>query len=1446
MIERIIDFSIKNKLIILLFVLALVGWGTYSLNQISLGTVPDITNNQVQVITTSRNLATEDIEQFITFPIELEMGNLPGVVEIRSISKFGLSVVTIIFDESMGTYLPRQLIAEKLKSAQEAIPESYGVPKMGPISTGLGEIYQYVLDVEPQFDSLYSTMELRTIQDWIVRRQLIGIPGVVEVNTWGGFLKQYEVAVRPEKLLSMNVSISEIFKALQGNNENVGGGYIEKYHESYFVRGEGMISSINDIENIVVKLVNNVPVLVRDIGEVKIGYATRFGAITANGKGEKVMGQIMMLKGANAGEVIKAVKKRVAEVQKTLPKGILINPILERTELIEKTTETIIENLSIGALIVIFVVVLLLGDLRSGFIVASVIPLSLLFTIGLLNVFDIPANLMSMGALDFGIIIDGAVIIVEFTLFQLTKQNKLLAQLQGKELQMEKDQIVKNASNRMIYSAFFGQIIILIVFVPVLTLSGIEGKMFIPMALSFSFALIGSIILCFTYVPALSALLLKPERQSKTNISDRLMKMLENLYLPTLELALRYNKMTILLAMCLLGSGMYTYSKLGGEFIPTLDEGDYVVQPILRPGTSLTETVNFCTEIEKILLSNFPEVTQVVSRIGAAEVPTDPMSMEMSDIIIRLKPKSEWTSANTKEELADKMKEVMSVFPGVEFEFTQPIEMRFNELISGVRADIAIKIYGEDLNILFDKAMSIKSLIKNVQGASDISVEQIVGLPQMSVKYHRQRLAHYGLNVADINDLIETAFAGKTASTIFENERRFDLVLRFDKESRQSLESLNQLMVNLPSGQSIPISELADIGIKRGPAQISRDNTHRRIVIGINVRNRDMESLVEEVQQIVAANIKLPEGYYITYGGQFENLQNAIKRLKVVVPLALALIFVLLYFAFKSITQAMIIFTAIPLAAIGGVFLLWIRDMPFSISAGVGFIALFGIATLNGIVLISYFNELMKNGITDVKQRIIEGTKSRLRPVVLTAAAAALGFFPMALSVSAGAEVQRPLATVVIGGLFTATLLTLIVLPVIYFIVYSAQDRNRNSKYGLKVTLVLFSFSLLPTISSAQHETINLEKSIELAKSNNMDFKNASLNVERQKAMVKTAWNLGDTEFNYSRGQINSDLMDYNWNIKQDFGLPFQQASISNFMKLMVGRSHAEKQLVSRKIELETNLAYFTLVWRKHRYRLINKDFIQYKAATKIANLKYESGESNLLSKVMMEAKFEDLRLLLQQAEADKISATQNLAKILQTEILYEVELDSLSKVDIDFSLDSLFNYYEQSAMMRYLNQGLLVSEQNIKVQKSSISPRLGLGYFNQSIDNIRGHNGWQLNLSFPIWFRPNSGHIQSAIIQNEIYHNSFQQLRFSMISDLKVLNNLRNILLEKIESYERISLRNAELIMNNADLLYKNGEIEYLEYIRSIGQAISMKLSYLDNLHKYNQATLKMNYVIK
>lgn len=1033
MLEKIIRFSLNRKLIILLFTLVIAIYGIYSVFHIPIGAVPDITNNQVQVITTSTNLSTEDIEQFITYPIEMEMANLPGVQEIRSVSKFGLSVVTIVFDESMGTYLPRQLIAEKIKTASELIPEGFGSPEMGPISTGLGEIYQYVLDVKPEFKDRYSVADLRTIQDWIVKRQLSGIPGVVEINTWGGYLKQYEVAINPSRLKAMNITTGDLVSALEKNNSIAGGAYIEKVNQSYFIRGEGKISSIEDIENIVVKNVEGIPVLVKDIATVRFGSANRFGAITGNGEGEKVLGQIMMLKGADSKETINAVKERVEEVQKSLPEGVYINAFLERSELVAKTTFTVAENLILGCLIVIFVVVLLLGNFRSGIVVASVIPLSLLFAISLMRIFGIDANLMSLGAIDFGIIIDGAVIIVEFVSSQMTANASKLNHLAGADRKREINKITLSSSSTMMNSAIFGQLIILIVFIPILSLSGVEGKMFRPMALTFSFALIGAMLLCLTYVPVLSSLIIKPQVQKRNSITARIMRLLTRAYLPVITWALKHTKKTLAGAAGLLVIAVIVFTRMGGEFIPQLDEGDFVIQPVLKTGTSLAKTIETTTLIEKTILDKFPEVEQIVSRIGAAEVPTDPMSMEESDIIVKVKPRSEWVSAKSKDELADKIKEELeATIPNMEIEFTQPIEMRFNELISGTRSDVAIKIFGEDLAVLAEKAEQIKRAISNVEGAADIIVEKIDGLPQMTVEYNRTRIAQYGLNISDINDIVALSFAGTTVGNVFEGERRFDLVVRLEENLRNDIEDLKNLYVPLPNGGQIPLRELAKVEYTEGPAKISRDDTKRRVVIGVNVRGRDMENVVKDVSAIINEKINLPSGYYVTYGGQFENMQNALNRLKIAVPVALCLIFILLYFAFGSIRETLLVFTAIPLSAVGGVLLLWMRGMPFSISAGVGFIALFGIAVLNGIVLVEHLKELKHKGMKNVDELILKGTTDRLRPVTLTAAAAALGFLPMAISSSAGAEVQRPLATVVIGGLFTATLLTMVVLPILF------------------------------------------------------------------------------------------------------------------------------------------------------------------------------------------------------------------------------------------------------------------------------------------------------------------------------------------------------------------------------------------------------------------------------
>ncbi|MDZ7691782.1 MAG: CusA/CzcA family heavy metal efflux RND transporter [Balneolaceae bacterium] len=832
MIDRIITYSVRNKLIIGLLTLALVGWGIYSLTQVSVDAVPDITDNQVRVITTAPNLATQEVEQFITYPVELSMANLPGVKEMRSVSKLGLSVVTIVFEENMGTYLPRQLVSEQLKEAEEQIPGHMGTPKMAPITTGLGEIYQYILDVEPGYEDQYDAMELRSIQDWIVRRQLSGIPGVVEVNSWGGFLKEYEIAVNPEKLRSMDITLSEIYEALESNNENTGGSYIEKGSETFFIRGQGQVHTLEDIESIVVKTEQNIPVTVADLADVRFGHAVRYGAITANGEGEKVGGQLLMLKGENTAEVIEHIKERISQVRQNLPEGITLEPFLDRTELIDKTTATVTENLTLGGLIVIFVLVLLIGNFRSGLIVASVIPLSMLFALGMMNLFDVSANLMSLGAIDFGIIIDGAVIIVEFTLFQLTTKTDVLSKLSGRERRNKIDELTISSSSRMMRSAIFGQVIILIVFIPILSLTGIEGKMFTPMALTFGFAMLGAMILCLTYVPMISSLFLNENVKEKNGISQSVMNFFHRLYEPAIRFALRRKGIILGTALVLFGAALVMFLRMGGEFIPQLDEGDFAIHPLVKPGTSLSQTVETNTRLEQILMDEFPdEIEQVVSRIGTGEVPNDPMSMEMSDLIVVLHDKEQWTRTDSKEELAEQMKTEMSAVPGVNFAFSQPIEMRFNELMTGVRSDVAVKIYGEDLDVLFEKANEAAGIIGGIPGAADINVEQITGLPQMVVDYNRDKLAQYGLNIDDVNNAVQTAFSGGKTGVVFEGERRFDMVVRLQEPFRRDIDHLRNLYVSLPNGEQVPLQEVADVNFQEGPAQISRDDTQRRIVV---------------------------------------------------------------------------------------------------------------------------------------------------------------------------------------------------------------------------------------------------------------------------------------------------------------------------------------------------------------------------------------------------------------------------------------------------------------------------------------------------------------------------------------------------------------------------------------------------------------------------------------
>ncbi|MHB0754390.1 CusA/CzcA family heavy metal efflux RND transporter [Polaribacter sp. M15] len=1435
MLKNIIKFSLKNKLIIFLCTAAVVGFGIFSLTQISIGAVPDITNNQVQVITTSRNLSTQDVEQFITYPVELEMANLPGVEEIRSVSKFGLSVVTIVFDDEMGTFLPRQLIAEKIKSASEKIPKGFGTPEMGPITTGLGEIYQYILDVKPGYENRYSATELRTIQDWIVKRQLSGIPGVVEVNTWGGFLKQYEVAINPNKLNAMHISVSEIYDALEKNNSVAGGGYIEKTNQAFFIRGEGLVKSLDDVGNIVVKN-EGTPIYIKDIAKVGYGNATRFGAITGNGQGEKVLGQIMMLKDGNSKAIIDAVKERVASIESSLPEGVYINGFLERSELINKTTFTVTENLVLGSLIVIFVVVLLLGNLRSGFVVASVIPLSLLFAISLMNIFGVDANLMSLGAIDFGIIIDGAVIIVEFIAFRIIKESDKLSSLSSAVKQEEIDAITLKSASKMMNSAIFGQIIILIVFIPILSLYGVEGKMFTPMALTFSFALIGAMLLCLTYVPVVSSLFLKPKKQSSKNISVRLMKLLNVFYKPVIHWALFHKKLVISFAGFLLAASIWLFSTMGGEFVPTLDEGDFVIQPVLKTGTSLGKTIEITTQIEQILLEKFPEVDQVVSRIGAAEVPTDPMSMEESDVIIKLKPKNEWVSAKSKDELADQFKEALAVIPGMEVEFTQPIEMRFNELITGVRADVAIKIFGNDLSVLAHKADEVKALIKNVAGASDIIVEKVEGLPQMSVAYNRSKIARYGLNIADINQLISMGFAGGTVGNVFEGEKRFDLVIRLDEKNRKNLSSLQNLYVDVPIGNKIPLSELAEIKYTTGPAKISRDDTKRRIVVGINVRNRDLQSVVDDVKTIIDNKLKLPVGYTITYGGQFENLQSAKARLTIAVPIALVLIFILLYFAFGTIKDAVMVYSAIPLSAVGGILFLWLRDLPFSISAGVGFIALFGIAVLNGIVLIEHFKELKEEGFTDINERIKRGTTERLRPVLLTATAAALGFLPMAISTNAGAEVQRPLATVVIGGLITATFLTLLVLPVLYAWVEEKKEIKMNKT--LIVTLIGF-FSILHTNAQSK---LTIDETLALAFKNNASLKAANLKVEEVNALIGNAFSFDKTSvyYNYDENNlaINNQPLKV-FGIAQDFKFPtiyFADKKV-NKAKANIEKMHYNVQLQQIKKTVYAN--YYQLSYVKNKAKTYQFLDSLYKDFARKAKRKFELGETNYLEMITAKSKQKQLETLYKQTLQEVQFSKEQLKGVVQVDDLdiIDLPLQKLQLQQIETKDNLGFQYFENAK--EYQNAVY-------KKEKQSLLPGISLEYFQGTNSLLNTNvNGYQFGLKIPLLFSGNATKIKASKIAREIISEEQQDYKVKLDAEYKSLLATLEQYKEAINYYESQGKKLKNEIIKTANRTFKEGEIDFFQYIQSLETATDIELSYLDNLNTYNQTIININHLI-
>lgn len=1431
MFNAILRFSVKKKLFVGLTTLFLLIGGIYSMLTLPIDAVPDITNNQVQIVTVSPTLAPQEVEQLITMPVEIAMSNIMNVTEIRSVSRFGLSVVTVVFKENVPTLDARQLVNEQIQTVSGEIPSELGAPELMPITTGLGEIYQYVLKVAPGYEDKYDAMELRTIQDWIVKRQLSGIPGIVEINSFGGYLKQYEVAVDPDVLFSLNITIGEVFEALNKNNQNTGGSYIEKVNRAYYIRSEGMINRIKDIEQIVVANRNGIPIHISDIGAVRFGAPKRFGAMTMDGEGECVGGIAMMLKGANANVVTGELEKRVEKIQKILPEGVSIEPYLNRSALVNRNISTVIHNLIEGAIIVFIVLIIFLGNVRAGLIVASVIPLAMLFAFIMMRLFNVSANLMSLGAIDFGIVVDGSIVILEGILAHLYGR-----QFRGRTLSAEEmDTEVEKGASGVLRSATFAVFIILIVFFPLLTLTGIEGKYFTPMAKTLVFCIIGALLLSLTYVPMMASLFLKHHIVTKPTFADRFFERLNELYSKALHVCLKFKWGTVAAAFAALAFSLFLFTRLGAEFIPTLDEGDFAMQMTLPAGSSLSESIAVSDEAEKVLKEKFPEIKHVVAKIGTAEVPTDPMAVEDADVMIIMKPFKEWTSASSRAEMVEKMKEALEpLSERAEFNFSQPIQLRFNELMTGAKADIAVKLYGEDTHELYEKAKEAAKYVEQVPGASDVIVEQTMGLPQLVVKYNRGKIARYGINIEELNTIIRTAYAGEASGVVFENERRFDLVVRLDQEKVADL-NLDKLFVRSGEGIQIPVSEVATIDLVNGPLQINRDATKRRIVIGVNVRGADIQQVVQEIQKTLDRNIKLKPGYYFDYGGQFENLQNAINTLLIVVPVALMLILLLLFFAFKNVTYTLVVFSTVPLSLIGGILALWLRGLPFSISAGVGFIALFGVAVLNGILMINHFNDIHKQTMYPLSTNrvIARGTPHLLRPVFLTGLVASLGFVPMAVATSAGAEVQRPLATVVIGGLIVSTVLTLLVIPVFYKIVGSAAVWKRA--YSGKKFFFLLLLALLPIPMKAQ-QVVTLEQAIELAKQNHPRLKTAAAAVRQAKAGRGEVLELAPTEFGYSWGQLNGEIKkDKQWEVNQNLGsllTPFYKNVLVN-RQIATGTFY--HRIVEKEVVAEVKRAWAYYLYAYNLRSLYNDQNQWAEELQRIGELRYQQGEITLLEKNMAATMAADLKnRLFQSQEEEKLAlARLNWACYAGQPI---VPADTAL---VQFPADIETPTYSE-AHLKYFQSQAGEAKAQLNVERSRFFPELSLGYVRQDILPLKGLNSWMVGVSFPIYFLPRHSKVKQAkatafIARTEAEANT--RNLYNKVSE--AIANLRRQS-ESLHYYTSSALKEADELMKVAALQLRHSETDITEFIQAVNVARDIRRGYIETVYQYNIAALE------
>lgn len=1445
MLDSIIKFSIRNKLIIGMMTIVLVIWGIWSATKLPIDAVPDITNNQVQIITVCPTLAGQEVEQLVTFPIEQAIANLPNLEETRSISRFGLSTITVVFREDVDIYFARQLISERLKEAEEDIPKGIGRPELAPVSTGLGEVYQYILHPKKGSESKYTASDLRTMQDWIVARQIYGTEGVAEVNSFGGALKQYEVAVDPNRLKAMGVSVSDIFNALEKNNQNTGGAYIDKKPNAYFIRGIGLVTTLEDIRNIAVKdETGSVPIFIKDVADVRFGSAIRYGAMTYNGEKDAVGGVIMMLKGANSNEVVNSIKAKIPGIQKSLPDDVVIEPFLDRTDLVKRAISTVERNLLEGALIVIFVLVLFLGNLRAGLIVASAIPLSLLFALGMMNIFGVSANLMSLGAIDFGLIVDGAVIIVE-AILHLMSLEKTKTVLNSEEM----DLVVEASAEKMMNSAAFGQIIILIVYLPILSLTGIEGKMFTPMAMTVSFAILGALILSVTYIPMMSSKFLSRKTTHRETLSDRMMKIFQKFYQPLLQRAFRFKYLVVSAAVGLFLISLLAFRTLGGEFIPQLQEGDFAFHCILPQGSSLTQSIETSMHASRII-KQFDEVKMVVGKTGSAEVPTDPMPPEVSDLIILLKPQEEWKEQKSYNKLAEEILEKLESIPGIFFEANQPIQMRFNELMTGIRQDVAVKIFGENMDTLLTYAEQSARVIQQISGVTTPQIEKVSGLPEINVEYDRTRLANYGLNVEDVNDILSTAFAGRVAGQVYEDERRFDLVVRLDTPFRKNIDDVNSLMVPIRGGAQIPLSQIARVSYKLGPAQISRESGKRRIVVGFNVSGRDVESVVSDIQEKLEQQVHLPSGYYFTYGGQFENLQQASKRLLVAVPISLLLIFILLYFTFHSLKQAVLIYTAIPMSAIGGVFALLIRGMPFSISAGIGFIALFGVAVLNGIVLIGTFNQLEKDGIRDLYQRVMEGTRSRLRPVLMTATVASLGFLPMAVSHGAGAEVQKPLATVVIGGLVTATILTLLVLPLLY-IIFNTKIKRRMKPDGIVafVAMLLMSFS-----SQAQTLVIdNADQAVEWAIKNNPGLRAKNLETLAAHSLIRTSGELPKMDLGIQLGQYSSIRFDNAFSVSQNIPFPTVFKAKREFAESVEAGKDIQAKVSINELRHSVRKMYHSIqCFINIERQLMYLDSL-YLEFTEVAKLRHKTGDTKMVDVSTAETKRGEIDLKIKQNTVNMSNAYHNLRVLLNVrDSIRILPEEDYSPLTLSLYTDTLELAHHPTIMAYYLES--LILEKSKAVEKAQGLPEFTVGYTNQSLIGNQIIDGkehffgagkrygyYTAGIAIPLTFGATKARIQSIEYSRAASEANAIQQQNDLQAQLQSLIRQYEHCLLQYKHYNEKALPNAGEIVRAARLGYRTGDISYMEYLYALQTAADVRFNYIESICQLNQIIIEI-----